>query len=273
MAPGHGRGDDGAAMRSPGVTITPFPASRRLVLAAMRAGRRQAPIHGLLSLDVTEARSLLARCNPPPSFTAYMLACVGRAAAAHPAVHAYRNWRGNLVMHDHVDVAALIETEVSDGRFPMAHLVRDTHVRSVTDISREIRTVQSDTKASRSGALLARFGRLGSKIPGFWSLMYSLMRRSVRMRRMTGTVSVTSVGMFAGGGGHGIGFPTVLSLGVLVGGISEQPRVVDGEVVVREILDLTLTVDHNVVDGAPAARFGADLRRLIESAELLRPER
>jgi pyruvate/2-oxoglutarate dehydrogenase complex dihydrolipoamide acyltransferase (E2) component len=37
----------------------------------------------------------------------------------------------------------------------------------------------------------------------------------------------------------------------------------------REILDLTVTVDHNVVDGAPAARFIADLRRFIENPDLI----
>ena len=30
---------------------------------------------------------------------------------------------------------------------------------------------------------------------------------------------------------------------------------------VRDVLDLTVTIDHNVVDGAPATRFGADLLR------------
>jgi pyruvate/2-oxoglutarate dehydrogenase complex dihydrolipoamide acyltransferase (E2) component len=33
---------------------------------------------------------------------------------------------------------------------------------------------------------------------------------------------------------------------------------------VRDVLDLTVTVDHDVVDGAPATRFGAELRRLME---------
>jgi hypothetical protein len=36
---------------------------------------------------------------------------------------------------------------------------------------------------------------------------------------------------------------------------------------VRDVLDLTVSVDHNVVDGAPAARFVADLRSAIESPE------
>ena len=47
-----------------------------------------------------------------------------------------------------------------------------------------------------------------------------------------------------------------MSLQVVVGGMSPRPRVVDdGEVEVRDVLDLTVTIDHNVVDGAPAARL------------------
>jgi len=256
-------------MGSPGVRVTRFPHSRRLVVHAVRAGRRQAPIHGLISIDVTDARDLLRTTDPPLSFTAYVVACVGRAAAAHPGAHAYRSWFGRLVTHDHVDVATLIETMASDGPLPMAHLVKNAHVRSVAEITNEIRAVQTDTGASRSGVLMRRFGAIGARIPGLWMLMYAVMGRSIRLRRSVGTVSVTSVGMFGGGGGHGISFPTVLSLGILVGGVSEQPVVLGGEVVPREVLDLTITFDHKVVDGAPAARFGAHLRRLIESAELL----
>jgi len=40
---------------------------------------------------------------------------------------------------------------------------------------------------------------------------------------------------------------------------------------VRDVLDLTVTIDHNVVDGAPATRFTADLRRLIHTAAVLAP--
>src|SRR3712207_7559792 len=43
-----------------------------------------------------------------------------------------------------------------------------------------------------------------------------------------------------------------------------SPRVVGEQIAVRDVLDLTVTVDHNVVDGAPATRLGADLRRRME---------
>ncbi len=100
--------------------------------------------------------------------------------------------------------------------------------------------------------------------------MYAVMARSVAARQRVGTVAVTAVGMFAGGAGFGITALTVMSLHVIVGGMSQRPRVVDGQVIVRDVLDLTLAIDHNVVDGAPAARFGAEFRALLESAAVSR---
>ena len=101
--------------------------------------------------------------------------------------------------------------------------------------------------------------------------MYAVMARSVAARQRVGTVAVTAVGMFAGGAGFGITALTVMSLEVIVGGMSQRPRVVPGQVIVRDVLDLTLAIDHNVVDGAPAARFGAEFRALLESAAVISP--
>jgi pyruvate/2-oxoglutarate dehydrogenase complex dihydrolipoamide acyltransferase (E2) component len=50
-----------------------------------------------------------------------------------------------------------------------------------------------------------------------------------------------------------------------VGGIVERSAIESGQVVTRELLDLTVSVDHDVVDGAPAARF---IRRLRETIEM-----
>ena len=101
--------------------------------------------------------------------------------------------------------------------------------------------------------------------------MYAVLARSVRARQRTGTVAVTSVGMFAGGGGFGSTPLTLMSLEVIVGGMSQRPRVVDGQIAVRDVLDLTVAIDHNVVDGAPAARFAAAFHELLESAAAMSP--
>ncbi len=55
------------------------------------------------------------------------------------------------------------------------------------------------------------------------------------------------------------------SLFLTLGGITEKPGVVDGHIAIREYLSLTVSLDHDSIDGAPAARFVTRLKELIES--------
>ena len=260
-----------AAGSQRGVVVRPFPSSRRLVTAAVRAGRRIVPMHGLFDVDVTAARGLLAEHDPPLSLTAFVVASVGRAAAIHPQVHAYRDWRGRLVEHRHVDVQTLIEVPTSQGPFGLVHVVRNANVRSVAEISAELRAVKTVPAATTAGRLLSTVAPALGRIPGLYRAMYAAMSRSRRVHLAVGTVQVTAVGMFADGGGFAIAPPTLASLVVVVGGVSRRPCAVGDRVEVRDVLDLTVTIDHNVVDGAPATRFAADLRQLIHTAAALAP--
>ena len=55
------------------------------------------------------------------------------------------------------------------------------------------------------------------------------------------------------------------TLGLTLGGIVERPALEGGVLVNREVLPVTLASDHDIVDGAPLARFAARLRELVES--------
>jgi hypothetical protein len=83
-------------------------------------------------------------------------------------------------------------------------------------------------------------------------------------------VGVTSLGMFAAGGGWAIPIAP-LTVTVTVGAVTPRAVVLDGHVVARSMLPLTVSFDHSVVDGAPAARFTATFRNLTESAAALDP--
>ncbi len=156
-------------------------------------------------------------------------------------------------------------------RSAFPHVLYDADVRDVPDLTAELHRVKREPSASLSGTLLERAALVATRIPGAVPAMYAVMARSVAARQRTGTVAVTAVGMFAGGGGFGLTPPALMSLQVVVGGMTQRPRAIHGQVEVRDILDLTVTIDHNVVDGAPATRFGAALRELIESAAVISP--
>ena len=163
----------------------------------------------------------------------------------------------------------MVEISTPQGPFGLPHVLHDADIRTVADLSAELRRVKREPSTSRSGQWLARTAPIGTHIPGAVRAMYAVMARSIAVRQKVGTVAVTAVGMFAGGGGYGITPMSLMSCEVVVGGMTQRPRVVDGQIEVRDVLDLTLAIDHNMVDGAPATRFGAKLRELIETATVL----
>ena len=83
-------------------------------------------------------------------------------------------------------------------------------------------------------------------------------------KRYRGTVELTAIGMFGKGSSWGIP-PAGPTLTIIVGGIGEKPGVVDGHIAIREYLSMTISFDHDIIDGAPAARFTQRLKELIES--------
>ena len=80
---------------------------------------------------------------------------------------------------------------------------------------------------------------------------------------------MTSVGMFNKGGGWGIGFLPTHNLDITVVGINEKPDIHQGHIAIREYLNLTISFDHDILDGAPAARFARILTDTIERGVVL----
>ncbi|MBI5545634.1 MAG: 2-oxo acid dehydrogenase subunit E2 [Deltaproteobacteria bacterium] len=249
-----------------------FPRERRLVLDTLRLGHNKPMMHGLLELDVTLARRMLRehrdRTGESLSFTAFVLACLGRAVAAHPEVHAIRDWFGRMVLFKDVDATTIVEVKVDGRPFALAHVVRGINRRSAGDIHDEIRSVQ--TSGMRSLPSVIRVGsRLFLMLPGFLRrLVYrALLRFPQLAKRHTGTMLVTAVGMFSSGPGWGFSAPGIHNLSIVVGGIAPRPPTVAGESEPREVLFLTVSANHDMVDGAPLARFARDFTRRLESAE------
>jgi pyruvate/2-oxoglutarate dehydrogenase complex dihydrolipoamide acyltransferase (E2) component len=249
--------------------IYPFAREREIVVDAgyLAAGRHI--IYGLVEVDVTRAREIVrdqATDGKKLSFTAFIVASLGRAIAANPRVQAYRDWRGRLVVFHDVDVVTMIEPR--SGAVAIPHIIRGTNRRTAADISAEIRAIQARPASSEQQNRLVA---LAPRLPRFVRMLFfwAVKKSPQRFKELEGTVVVTSVGMFGSGGGWGIGFLPTHTLGVTVGGIVQKPGVHEGQVAVREYLQLTVSFDHDIVDGAPAARFTKRLVELLETGSVL----
>jgi pyruvate dehydrogenase E2 component (dihydrolipoamide acetyltransferase) len=56
---------------------------------------------------------------------------------------------------------------------------------------------------------------------------------------------------------------------IAVGAASEQPVVRNGQIVVGQVMKATISVDHRVADGAVAAEYMQELKRLLETPMLI----
>jgi pyruvate dehydrogenase E2 component (dihydrolipoamide acetyltransferase) len=78
------------------------------------------------------------------------------------------------------------------------------------------------------------------------------------------TFSVSNLGMFDIESFTAIIFPPHAAV-LAVGTVKEQPVVRDGELAVAQIMKTTLSTDHRVADGAEAAQFLVEIKKLLEN--------
>ena len=246
--------------------VVPNPKIRRWFAAAFRPAQYTPIMHGLIEVDVTRAREFLrehkAKTGESLSFTAFLIACLAKAVDEHKAVQAFRQGSKRLILFEEVDVFTLIERDLA-GQIPlMASIIRAANRKTVREIHQEIRAAQQEDVAKVVKWLQFQPDLLFR--PFFWGF-YRIGRRYPQLwKKYVGTVGITAVGMFGNGAGWGIP-PALPTLIMTVGGIGEKPVLVEGHIALRDYLSLTISFDHDIIDGAPAARFIERLKELIES--------
>ncbi len=172
-----------------------------------------------------------------PTYSDLLIKVVALALGEHPALNAELTDNG-IVQHPIAHVAIAVDTP----RGLIAPVVRDAANKSVSEIAK-------DTKRLIAGA---RDGTTQPKdLDG-------------------GTFTITNLGMFEiDAFTPMVNLPQCAILGL--GRIIAKPVVVDAttdQVAVRRMLSLSLTFDHRLVDGAPAARFLQRIKHLVERPTL-----
>jgi pyruvate/2-oxoglutarate dehydrogenase complex dihydrolipoamide acyltransferase (E2) component len=251
-----------------GYTLRTVPPERRPVLDRLAGAARRFQVHALVELDVAEAQRRIDAATEHVSWTGFVTASVAAAVALHPEVNARKAGR-RILFFDRVDVGATVE-RVEQGRATLDIVVLpDADRLSCAEVTTALHRAkvgpgQQHPHSRALGAVL--------RLPG------PLRRAAVRAAATSPAVSasfgpavgVTSIGMFSSTWGWAVPLAP-LTVIVTVGGVAERPVARDGHVVVRPMLPLTISLDHAVVDGAPAARFVETLRRLVETAAVLDP--
>jgi pyruvate/2-oxoglutarate dehydrogenase complex dihydrolipoamide acyltransferase (E2) component len=251
-----------------------FPPTRLFTIDACAIAKSKHHIAALLELDVTEGRRRLRQLRASGaqagSFLGWVLKCLSQAIREYPEVSALLLPRRRILLFPTVDLNVLVERELQGQRVPLPVVIRDAGAKSIARISEELGEAQDEAVAGQIvlGAGRARRSeRLYGLLPAWlrrWVLRLVIGRPGSYRTRLA-PVSVSSVGMF--GQVNGWFLPLGMTpLVVGLGAVTRKPWARGNEVQLREILHLSLMLDHDVTDGAPMARFVARLAALLEQA-------
>jgi pyruvate/2-oxoglutarate dehydrogenase complex dihydrolipoamide acyltransferase (E2) component len=232
-------------------------------------------IHALMEVDVAKVRERLHAIRQETgqalSFTGFLIHCFAKAVDKDKHMHALRDRRNRLILFDEVDVFTPVERSVAGRNEVHRAIIRAANRKSARLISAEIRQAQSEDAARNVVVRSSRFYLIMPVFIRRW--LYRAVTASPQLlKKNAGTVLVTSVGMFGSGAGWGVPLPSH-TLTLTVGGIVSRPVTRDGQIEDREHLCLTFSFDHDIIDGAPAARFVQRFKELVESGEGLFSER
>lgn len=254
--------------RHAGYTIVPFSKMRQMLGDILDLGHGKPVIHGLVEVDVTTVRQYIrdyeAATGKDISFTAFVVLCLGKAVDMNKHVHGYLSRGNKLILFDDVDVSTMIEIEIEGAKIPISHVIRAANRKTYQEINQDIQETQA-AGAKGESAPTKGAHKFMLALPNFIRrlLLKWLFKNPHNQKAYAGTVVLTAVGMFGKGGGWGIPV-TQHTLAVTLGGIAKKQVVVDGQAEMREMLSVTVSFDHDIVDGAPAARFTQQFTELIE---------
>ncbi len=243
-----GRGPAGPASPAPGPAAAhpleeriPFRGRRRMAAKKMVLAKSAIP-HALL-VDEADATNLMAlrgamreiaekegvRITP----LALIVQAVAAALRNHPAINASLDEeRGEIVLKKHYDIGMAVDAE--DGL--VVPVIRDAGEKTLVALAREIER-------------LAEGARAGTLTPPDLA---------------GGTFTVTSIGSIGGLFSYPvINPPEAAILGVHK--IVKRPVVREGEIAVRDMMYLSLSFDHRLIDGGTATRFMNDVIGRIEA--------
>ncbi|MBD3158894.1 MAG: dihydrolipoamide acyltransferase [Candidatus Lokiarchaeota archaeon] len=253
----------------PGYRKERIPKSRKLIIESCEYALKKHRMLGLFEADVTDARKKIkmyeAEKGESISFTGWIAACVGLAASEHDQVCTLKIGK-HFVTFDDVNINILIETVLEGRTYPVNYILEAANTKTVLEITQEIRQAQKMKETDYSEAKENRLLKLLLSAPKFLRdlLFWRKLRKDpVFINENMGTIAVTSIGRFAKSGGWAIPLG-MHALNIAVGGIAVKPGFVGDQIEKREFLSITVTFDHDVVDGAPATRFVSRLTELLE---------
>lgn len=253
--------------------INRFPDSRIASIDICEIGKRKHHVTGLVEFDVTESRKKIREYNKSHinkiSFNAWLISVIGYTIKKHETSSSYLIGKNRQIIFDDINISIVVEKTINGIKVPIPLIIEKAHEVSVESITKQITEAKNIEFTDKEIVLHRKTNQLENiyySLPKFlrryfWKFL--LKHPKLAFKKM-GNVAFTSLGMI----GKVNGWFIPLSIHPICFGISsiiKKPTVFNDRIEIREILKASILIDHDVIDGAPMARFINDLSRNIEN--------
>ncbi|MCU7499712.1 MAG: 2-oxo acid dehydrogenase subunit E2 [Ignavibacteria bacterium] len=252
-------------------SIREFPATRIATIDVGAIGKEKHHMYALIECDVTESRlkiKSLKLQGSRISFTGWLLKAVSLALKEHSEAAAFLYGKKKKIIFEDINVSLLVEKTLQGTKVPIPLVIEQADRKSIQDITKEIESAKEEVLSGSSIVINRKTSlseRLYYHLPGYlrravWRLM---LRHPRSVYKKMGNVSFTSIGMFGQIKGWFI-HTSIHPVSFGISSVIKKPVVINDEIRIREILNMTVLLDHDVIDGGPMVRFISDLVKAIE---------
>lgn len=249
-----------------------FPKSRIATIDICAVGIHKHHIPALLEIDVTKSREKIQQLkeqNQPISFTTWLIKIISLTIKDYEQVAGYLKGKSEVLVFNDINVSIVVEKELNGKKVPIPLVIEKANERSIESITKQIREAKTQTLTDKDIVLQNKSNKLERfyyNLPGFLRRYFwrYLINHPLSAFNKMGNVAITSVGMIGNANGWFIPI-SVHPICFGIGKVSKKPAVVNDVVEIREILNLTVLLDHDVVDGGQMARFISKLSENIEN--------
>lgn len=249
-----------------------FPLSRIATIDVCETGRKKHHVAAMIELDITESRKKVRQSrtvHEKISFTAWLVKAISLTIEKHQMAAAFLKGKRSAMIFDDINISMVVEKEVNGQKVPIPMIIEKTQKTTAASITRQINNAKTSPLTEQDKVLQKNTGRMERiyyHLPGFlrrgiWKFM---LKRPRLVYGKMGNVAITSIGMMGNVKGWFIPF-SIHPLCFGISTIQKKPVVVNDQIVIREMLSMTILLDHDVIDGSNMARFINDLSKNIEN--------